>query len=294
MAQQLPEKSIEPPHDDSAYVQSVDDWRFEDEKKLAAPQGWLALTAHVWLDRGKQTIGTSSSDTIRLPSELGESTRAVLVVDGDQVRLLSEEDSGFRVNGTWKHETELQIDSSKLEADSGDKITIGDRITIQLVRRNGKLAMRVRDAQSDAIARFAGKRWFPVDPKYCVEAEYQAYETPKPIRIINIRGDETTMEIVGYAEFELDGQRMRLDAMLDSPTELFFVFKDPTSGKSTYGPGRFLNAEVPSEGTSVKLDFNKAHNPPCAFSPHTLCPLPPKQNQLAIEIPAGEMSPRGK
>ncbi len=278
---------------ETEYAKAIEAWRFENETKLAAPTGWLALIAHVWLDRGEQTVGTSTDDAIRLPPDLGEQARGVLTFKDDRVRLQSAETSGIQVNGAWKPDVELTIDTSKIESDSPDKITIGDRIAIQLVRRNGKLAVRVRDAQSDSLARFAGKRWFPIDPKFCCDAVYHAYETPKPIRIVNIRGDETTVEIVGYAEFELEGQSIRLDAMLDSPTELFFVFKDGTSGKSTYGPGRFLNTDMPEDGAHFSLDFNKTYNPPCAVSPHTLCPLPPKQNRLTIDIPAGEMSPRG-
>jgi uncharacterized protein len=289
MAEQPPVQGDRP-----TYVQEIEAWRFENEKRLASPTGWLALTAHVWLDRGEQSVGTSSDDAIRLPRDLGDKVRGVLEVDGERVQLRCTEDSGIRVNGTWKPSVDLQIDHSKLESDSPDKLTIGDRIVLQLVRRNGKLAMRVRDAQSEAIARFPGKKWFPIDPRFRIDAVFHAYPEPQSIRIVNIRGDETLAEIVGYAEFDWEGERIRLDAMLDSPTELFFVFKDPTSGKTTYGPGRFLNTEIPKDGESFALDFNKAYNPPCAVSPHTLCPLPPKQNHLPFEVAAGEKAPRNR
>lgn len=292
MTAQTPETGRSEPSKVQDYEKSLEDWRFENEKRLAAPTGWLALIAHVWLERGDQSMGTADDDAIRLPKDLGEQVRGTIQVEGNQVRLQCEESSGIQVNGMWLATTDLHIDSHKLESDSPDKVTIGDRIGIQLVRRNGRLAVRVRDGRSESITRFAGKRWFPVDRSYCVDARYQAHAHPKPIRIVNIRGEETTAEIVGVAEFELSGQRLQLDAMLDSPTELFFVFKDGTSGQTTYGPGRFLNTEVPQDGESFELDFNKSYNPPCAFSPFTLCPLPPKQNHLPISIPAGEMLPR--
>ena len=69
---------------------------------------------------------------------------------------------------------------------------------------------------------------------------------------------------------------------------MFFIFKDQTSGKETYPPGRFLNTPMPKDG-EVTLDFNKAYNPPCAFTPYATCPLPPKQNHLAVRIEAGEL-----
>jgi hypothetical protein len=278
---------------DAEYRTSIESWQFENEKKLAAPTGWLALIGHTWLQRGENSLGTASRDAIRLPSELGPQVRGSFIVDGVRVRLRCDPDSGILVGGESHTECELTIDASKLESDSPDPITIGDRIAIQLVRRNGKFAVRVRDAQSEAIARFQGKRWFPIDRSYCVDAIYRAYEEPKSIQIVNIRGEDTTVEVVGTVEFQLLGQSVRLDAMLDSPEELFLIFKDRTNGVTSYGPGRFLNAPLPKDGDSVQLDFNKTYNPPCAFSPHTLCPLPPKQNHLDIEIQAGEMAPRG-
>lgn len=278
---------------DEQYIEAITAWQLENEKKLASPTGWLALIDHIWLKQGEQSIGTRAENVIRLPKDLAGQVGGSIRVDRKRVLLRCDETSGIQVNSQWHAECELTIDSTKLESDSPDQVTIGNRISIQLVRRNGKLAIRVRDAQSDAIARFSGKRWFPIDRRYCVEATYHAYEEPQSIRIVNIRGDETSVEVVGYVEFECLGRNLRLDAMLDSPTELFLIFKDRTNGKTTYGPGRFVNAPLPKDGERFELDLNKSYNPPCAFSPFTLCPLPPKQNHLDIEIEAGEMIPRG-
>jgi len=288
------EKPEESKDEDEEYIQSIEDWRFENEKKLASPNGWLALTSHVWLEPGEQSIGTRPSDAIRLSTDVGESARGVVRVDNGRVQLITDEGSSIRVNGEYQAKTLWRIDSSKAESDSEDIVTIDDRIRLQLVRRSNRLAIRVRDAHSDAIARFSGKKWFPVNSKYRVDATYHAYETPKSMPIVNIRGDAMVAEVVGYVEFTIDDKPYRLDAMLDSPKELFLIFKDLTSGKTTYGPGRFLNAPLPADGATFALDFNKSYNPPCAFSPHTLCPLPPKQNQMPLEIPAGEKRYDGK
>jgi uncharacterized protein len=77
--------------------------------------------------------------------------------------------------------------------------------------------------------------------------------------------------------------------VLDDPgsKDLFFVFRDLTAGKETYGAGRFLDTAPPQDG-KVVLDFNKAYNPPCAFTPYATCPLPPAENKLAVRIEAGE------
>ena len=90
----------------------------------------------------------------------------------------------------------------------------------------------------------------------------------------------------GYAEFQIKGRTLRLEPVAEED-DLFFMFKDTTSGRTTYGAGRFLYADKPKDGT-VELDFNKAENPPCAFTAFATCPLPPKQNALPLAVEAGE------
>jgi uncharacterized protein (DUF1684 family) len=110
----------------------------------------------------------------------------------------------------------------------------------------------------------------------------------KKIPILNILGQVEDTPSPGYVEFELHGQKLRLTPVEESPNELFFIFRDPTAGKETYASGRFLDAELGKDG-AVVLDFNKAYNPPCAFTPYATCPLPPKENRLAVRIEAGEL-----
>jgi uncharacterized protein (DUF1684 family) len=86
----------------------------------------------------------------------------------------------------------------------------------------------------------------------------------------------------------MDGVKYQLDAIREGEG-LFFVFRDATAGESTYGGGRFIDIEKrPENGARFILDFNRAYNPPCAFSKYTTCPLPPPQNVLKIRIEAGE------
>jgi uncharacterized protein len=120
-----------------------------------------------------------------------------------------------------------------------------------------------------------------------VSAKFVAYEPPKLITVPNVLGETTQMPAPGYVQFTLHGQLLRLDPVMEDD-RLFFIFHDETSGKETYPPGRFLDAE-PAKNGSVLLDFNKAYNPPCAVTPYATCPLPPKQNRLPVRIEAGEL-----
>jgi len=108
----------------------------------------------------------------------------------------------------------------------------------------------------------------------------------------NILGATEKMPSPGYAVFTLDGQEVRLEGVLEEPnaTQLFFIFKDGTSGRETYPAGRYVYTEgLPDKDGHVVLDFNKAYNPPCAFTPYATCPLPPEQNRLPMRIEAGEL-----
>ena len=102
-----------------------------------------------------------------------------------------------------------------------------------------------------------------------------------------------SMPSPGTASFTIPGlpaaPALHLDAVLEpGETKLFFIFRDQTAGKTTYGAGRFLYADPPVDG-KVVLDFNRAYSPPCAFTAYATCPMPPASNKLPVAIEAGEM-----
>lgn len=270
-----------------SYSKSIEKWRAEHEARFRSPSGWLALIGHFWLKEGENRIGQSNNDPIRLPSNLKESHFGAFYLRGDSVHLYTPADSSITVNGEHVEKQALKIDAREAEADGSDVLRIGDRITLQLVRREGKWAVRVRDSQSELLTGFQGKKWFQPNAEFCVTAKYKPREQPLVMQIKNIKGTSIDSKFSGTVEFELQGRPFTLEAITESPKKLFIIFKDKTSGSSTYAAGRFLDVDLGDEG-EVVLDFNKAYQPPCAFSPHTLCPLPPKQNHLDIAIEAGE------
>ena len=107
---------------------------------------------------------------------------------------------------------------------------------------------------------------------------------------MNVLGETVEMKNPGQVVFTVGATEYRLEALLESDDakELFFIFKDGTSNKTTYGAGRYLYTPLPKDGL-VDLDFNKAKNPPCAFTDFATCPLPPAANRLTVEIRAGEL-----
>jgi hypothetical protein len=166
-----------------------------------------------------------------------------------------------------------------------DKITTGT-LTLFLIRRGDRLGIRIMDRNSGARKTFAGEAWYPPLATWKVVARFEPYQPAKMIPIVNILGQEELQASPGVAVFSIGGRECRLEPIADG-NRLFFIFNDATSGRGTYPGGRFLYAQPPQNGRVV-LDFNKAENPPCAFTAFATCPLPPKQNQLPVAIEAGE------
>jgi uncharacterized protein (DUF1684 family) len=155
-----------------------------------------------------------------------------------------------------------------------------------VIQRGDRYGIRLKDKNSRFRREFTGLHYFPVREQYRLTARF--VPDARKIPIPNILGQTESVSSPGYVEFTLDGRKLRLTPVEESPGSLFFIFRDLTSGKETYGSGRFLDTDMPKNG-QVVLDFNKAYNPPCAFTPFATCPLPPKENRLPVRIEAGEM-----
>jgi uncharacterized protein (DUF1684 family) len=231
------------------------EWRANYEASLKAPDGWLSVAGLSWLHEG--------ANTVELPHQN-------LVLDLEKGKVTYEK---------------RQLKSDITE--HPDVLKFGE-VSLTIIERGGKFGARLRDPNAETRREFTGCRWFPADDAWRVHAKWVAYPKPKMIAITNILGMTNQEPSPGYAEFTLQGKKMTLEPVLEDG-ELFFMFKDATSARTTYGAGRFLYAALP-KGDAVELDFNKATNPPCAFTAFATCPLPPKQNILPAAIEAGEKS----
>ncbi|WP_394793987.1 DUF1684 domain-containing protein [Armatimonas sp.] len=226
------------------------------EDELTKDGGWLSMVWLYWLSEGDNPLPPALR-------ALGK-----LVRTGETVRL-------------YTPEGERRL----LRPNSPEKLTKGS-VMGQIIQRGKRLGVRVYDSESPARKNFKGQHWFAPDEGYRITTTFHPYPQGKTLAITNVLGDTQPVPCPGYVTFPLNGRLCRLEAQ-GTPSGLFFNFRDLTSGKETYPAGRFLDTEKPANG-KVILDFNKAINPPCAFTEFATCPLPPIANYLKIEIPAGE------
>ncbi|MCB9899298.1 MAG: DUF1684 domain-containing protein [Planctomycetes bacterium] len=259
-------------------------WIARREAGLRSETGYLALCGLHWVEPGSQSVG-SASDSDRVfpawtPARLGELTRsddALLFVPASGVELFADE---APVDGPVALLT---------DADDGGptRLRVGT-LTFWGIRRGERVGLRLRDARSPVLASYVGTPRYDFDPEWRVTARFVPYATPREVRVANILGDLAPDTVPGELVFEHDGRTLRLLPTGDVEHGLGLMFGDATNGRATYGGGRFLALDVPDADGRVVLDFNRAYNPPCAYSPYTTCPLPLDENVLDVEVTAGE------
>jgi uncharacterized protein (DUF1684 family) len=264
----------------SRYQQSVEKWRQSYEATLKADDGWLTVSALLWLHEGENTFGSDSSNAIVLPYSYVPAKAGYFDFHAGETVIHVNPGVPITLAGKPVESMELRPDSKV------DRLAIGDLVFF--VHASGKrYAIRVKDKNSELRKNFKGLHWYPVNEAYRFNARFVAYPKPREVEIKNMLGDHGPTYFFGYVAFTLGGKEYRLDAEDNGSGGLFIVFRDLTSKKDTYQAARFLDADPPKDG-KVEIDFNKAYNPPCAYNPYATCPLPTARNRLPVEIPAGE------
>lgn len=263
-----------------------EEWKAKRADRLRSPNGWLTLVGLFWLQPGENAFGSAASNPIVLPAEKTPPVAGSLVLQKDgRVRLEPRKDSGLTVEGRPAAEPVVLKSDAEGEPTT---LRIGS-VAFYVIKRGDKLGVRVKDGESEALKNFRGLDYFPFDPKWQIVAHLEPYDPPKKIEVLNVLGQVEDMPSPGALVFTAGGQRQRLEPVLEKgSTDLFVIFADATSGKETYGAGRFLYASPADAGGNVVLDFNQAYNPPCAFTRFATCPLPPPQNRLRVRVEAGE------
>jgi uncharacterized protein (DUF1684 family) len=266
-----------------AYRAEVEAWRQQREAALRSPDGWLSLTGLFMLSEGDYRVGSHPESQILLPAGTPDHLGTLEFREG-KAHLTVATATPVLMDGKPVQEADL--------VDNGDRkqpslVSVGT-VTFFVHKFGEEHAIRVKDSANPAIDAFAGCKWFPVKPEYRVQGRLARHDAPRAIAIRTIVDTEMNYESVGNVEFDLQGQALSLLARdYGVPNQLSIVFRDATAGLQTYAAARFLTVEVDGD-ENVVVDFNKAYNPPCSFSPYATCPLPPRENILPVAIEAGE------
>jgi len=249
---------------------------------LTASDGWLNLIGLDWLTPGLNRMGAGEGNVVSLPEGKFPSALGEFQWSGNQVMFDAMVD-GVKVDGMAVAGKVLVFDADKAIA----PVMAFESLRGQLIKRGDRVGVRLRDLESEAVRSFKRVDRFPREISWRKVGHFSPYEPNKIIPLANVLGQTNPTPAIGTVSFEVDGKRLQLDAF-EEGEELFLIFADESSGRSTYGGGRYLYAERPDPEGRVVLDFNKAINPPCVFTNFATCPLPPKQNILELVIEAGE------
>ncbi len=261
------------------------EWREQRLERLVAPYGWLSLVALEFLGDGAWSVGSGEGSDVQLIS--GPDRWGTLTLQGKTARFKPEPGAAISADGqVLDSAIELTIageqPATRLSAGTG---------WFEMASRGDRLVLRARDSEAETRRNFVGLDHFDFDPAWRIEARWEAHPQGSTIPIADVLGELRDQDNPGRAVFDVDGRQFALEA-LAAEDQLFFILADRTSGRETYGLGRFLYSSLPEDGRVV-LDFNRSYNPPCAFNAYTTCPLPPPENRLDVRIEAGERRYRG-
>ena len=270
---------------------------FHAKRDASLKKNWLVITGLDWLKDGVNTVGSAAGSSVRLPS----------VVPPEFAKIHFKKDSppeieflpaaaGAKLDGTTIQvgpRTTLKTDKSESPSTIEFKT-----VSFYLVDRPNGVGVRSKDTANPAVKEFTGAKFWPTDEKLRVSARWVPLPTPKKMKFQDVLGNFNETEVHGYAEFQIDGKQVSLyptdEGQLGPDQTVEFIFRDLTSGKESYGAARYLSATPASAKNEIVLDFNKAYNPPCAYTAFATCPLPPPENVLKVAIRAGELKPSGE
>lgn len=278
--------------DASAHRNEIQKWQSDRLASLTKEDGWLTLVGLFWLNEGENKFGSDTKNPVVLPKDKAPRVAGSFWLKEGKVRLEAQPEANVLVakgaaDVTGKPVTTLELKDDN--DDDGPTILKLGSLLINVVKRSERIGVRVKDAESQTRREFKGLEYYPIDPKWRVEARFEPYEPGKTIPITNVLGMTDNEASPGAFAFEIDGKTYRIDPIIEKgETDWFVMIADETTGKETYGAGRYLYVSPPDSTGKVVIDFNKLYSPPCAFTNFATCPLPPRQNHLALRIEAGE------
>lgn len=258
-------------------------WRGARQAELGGPESWLGVVGLVWLEGDAATVGSGEACQVRLPA--GPSRLGELLRQGDELRWRPAAAGLCRV----ERATGQEGCDFLLASDAGgqpSRVACGDLVFF-VIERNGRAGVRILDLAWRQKRDFTGIDCYPYDPAWRIEAAWSELSPPLQLELPDVSGGLKSIQVSRRATFRIGGQDHSLLPIDVAGERVSFILRDATSGRETYGGGRFLQAELTGQG-GILLDFNRCHNPPCAFTGFAACPLPPPENWLSVPIRAGE------
>ena len=258
-------------------------WRAQRDKQMQSPKSWLSIAGLFWLKEGKNSFGSDKSNKIRLPSHSAPAAAGTFIFKKGKVKVVANKKAELLVE-------EKKIKKMVLKGDDQgepDVVTLG-KLEMWVIKREDQYGIRMRDLEAAPYKNYKGLDFYPPSEKFKIEAEFVPYPESKKVTVTTVIETENEYTSPGYVKFKVDGKEYKLDGFGEVESKrLFILFKDRTNGKETYEPGRFMYAAIKENG-KVDLNFNRAFNPPCAYTIWATCPLTPSQNWLKVPIEAGE------
>ncbi|MEK0423524.1 MAG: hypothetical protein RLZ95_1434 [Bacteroidota bacterium] len=266
------------------YLNSIEQWHQKRIVALKQPDGWLNLEGLFWLHKGKNSFGSAQDadchyDNMSFPALLGN-----FIYEGDSVIWENGKTNAILID---KIPVELSKSYKVFDLNGKEAIMDWEQFSWVVIKREDKVGIRFRNLNAKTLQSFKGIERFPVQSKWRIQAKL-IQPRQNFLMITNVLGQTVPSKNAGTLIFEISGVKYSLDVLDETGPNLFIVFADQTSGKTTYGAGRFIDIPKPDAAGNTIIDFNNAYNPPCAFTAFATCPLPPEQNRLSVKIEAGE------
>ncbi len=269
--------------DEAAYVESIEDWQHRRVERLKSKNGWLNLAGLFWLEEGENSFGSDPSNKVVFPEKADAFCGTLTLIEGD-VFMQVNEGVEIGIGDSLVTQADLIHDHAK----NTTHLLQGD-LAWYIVKRGERYGIRMRDYKHPRIDKLDHIPSYPIQTSYVVEATLVTFDEPRTMVVATpLEGFTESYECPGELHFQIENKDLVLFPF-SSGEGYFLVIADETTGLDTYGAGRFMYAMPDSTGRII-LDFNKAYNPPCAFSPYATCPMPPRENFLPIAIEAGEKS----
>jgi uncharacterized protein len=282
---QAPTIPAKPAVDSATYAEATRAWRVLRLDAIAGVDGWSTVAGLHWLDGARYTVGSGRTNDIVLPASHAPRSVGVFTRRDSTITFVAAKGGAVRADS-------VAVDSMIMRSDAGGAPTVlhTGSVTLRVIRRGGRLALRVKDSAYVLRTDFKGLTYYPLDTALLVYAKLVPHATPRTLRIMNVLGQAEEYRSPGVLQFSVAGVAHTLTAAIEpGDDKLFIIFRDATSRDSTYPAGRFMYASPANSAGYTLLDFNRAYNPPCAFTPFATCPLPPSENVLRIPLRAGEL-----